>query len=306
VVSERQWTEGLVRIFPPRGTERVGLGDDAAVVPNAGPESVLCCDPVIEGVHFATGTAMGLVGRKAVNRNLADLAAMGAVPDWLLLSVILPRDFPSARRRQLFEGVQRAAARADCTVVGGDVAVHDGGLIVTVTAVGHCPGEVLTRTAARPGDTIHVTGALGGSGVGDRHLRFEPPLTEGVKRGRARQVGACIDVSDGLVIDLATVLRASGDLGAVLDGDRIPCSEGAHRAAAADGRSALEHALRDGEDHVLLFTLRPGAMLPAHLELPKEAREPIGAVRRGSGIRLREGGRERPLRISAGGWQHAL
>lgn len=110
-IGERAFTRMLARFFAAPSTVRVPIGDDAAVVRNPARESVLCCDPVIEGVHFDADTDRALVGRKVVNRNLADLAAMGAVADWLLVSLVLPHGFPMADLMRLMRGI-RAAARA--------------------------------------------------------------------------------------------------------------------------------------------------------------------------------------------------
>ncbi|MCA8976760.1 MAG: thiamine-phosphate kinase, partial [Planctomycetes bacterium] len=128
MVGERAFVAGLEELFGrPRGA-MVGIGDDAAVVENRGRHSVLCCDPVIEGVHFVAADSPYLVGTKVVNRNLADLAAMGAAPDWLLASIVLPPAYPARRRHALLRGIKTAAERARCHVVGGDVAVADGPL----------------------------------------------------------------------------------------------------------------------------------------------------------------------------------
>src|SRR5262249_37197501 len=148
--------------------------------------------------------------RKAVNRNLADLAAMGAIADWLLVSLVLPPRLSPAGRRRLLVGIRAAAAAGGCAVVGGDVASSRGPLTVTVTGVGHCRGRVLRRSGARAGDATHVTGPLGGPAAG-HHLRFTPPLAEGAWLARAAvPATAAIDVSDGLLLDLWTLLRASG------------------------------------------------------------------------------------------------
>src|SRR5204862_7148518 len=106
---------------------------DAAVVRNPGRESLLCCDPVVAGVHFRADTPPALVGRKVVNRNLSDLAAMGARPDWLLLSLVLPRGYGERRLWALLAGVRAAARAGRCTVIGGDVATGRGPPVATVT-----------------------------------------------------------------------------------------------------------------------------------------------------------------------------
>lgn len=301
--GERAWTAGLARFFAAGCGVEVPIGDDAAVVQNRGTRSVLCVDPVVEGVHFRPGDDPVLVGRKVVNRNLSDLAAMGAVPDWLLVSLLLPHGTPARRRDALMRGIRAAARAGGAVVVGGDVSATPGPLVVTVTAVGHLAGKVLERRAARPGDAIHVTGPLGGSRLG-AHLRFRPHLAEG--QWLATQVagiGAAMDVSDGLLLDLATLLEASGGLGAELDAGAIPVSGAARRLARGDRVRALHHALADGEDHVLLFTLRRGAVLPTGGPLRARARKPIGSVVREPGLWLRHpDGRREPL--APEGWQH--
>jgi len=302
VVEERAFTATLAQFFGTARGLRIGIGDDAAVVKNRAGNSVLCCDPVVQGVHFTAQDPPHDVGRKAVNRNLSDLAAMGAVADWLLVSLVLPRGFPARRRHALLSGIRSAARQAKCTVVGGDVATSKGPLVVTVTAVGHLPGRALRRSGARPGDTLHVTGPLGGSRAG-HHLRFRPALREGVWLARQRAVHAAIDVSDGLLLDLHTLLSASGGLGAEIDARALPISAAARRIARGDPRSALQHALADGEDHVLLWTQSPRA-LPAGGPLTSRARRPIGRVLAERGLWLvHEGGRKRVLHE---GFQHAL
>ena len=301
--GERAYTAGLARFFASGAGVAVPIGDDAAVVRNRGRESVLCVDPVVEGVHFTAADDPALVGRKVVNRNLSDLAAMGAVPDWLLVSLLLPHGTKAARRDALMRGIRAAARAGGAAVVGGDVSATRGPLVVTVAAVGHLAGRALERRAARAGDTIHVTGALGGSRLGS-HLRFRPHLAEGRWLAtRVPGIGAAMDVSDGLLLDLATLLEASGGLGAELDARTVPVSAAARRLAHGNPARALRHALCDGEDHVLLFTLRRGRTLPAGGPLRRTAREPIGTVTREPGLWLRHpDGSSTPLAPT--GWQH--
>lgn len=301
-MDERRFTAGLQRFFGGGAGVQLGIGDDAAVVRNRGAESVVCCDPVVEGVHFTAAAAPHLVGRKAVNRNLSDLAAMGAVPDWLLVSLVLPRRYPARRRTQLLHGIRAAARAAGCRVVGGDVASHAGPLVVTVTAIGHAEGRVLTRAGARPGDTLHVTGPLGGAAAG-HHLRFRPALREGAWLARQANVHAAMDVSDGLLLDLETLLRASGGLGAEITAADVPVRTAARRLAGGDRDRALRAALGDGEDHVLLWS-QADRDLAAGGPLSARARRPIGRVLPTRGLWLCLDGRRQ--RLEPLGFRHAL
>lgn len=308
MAAERLFTRNLARFFPrDRRRVPVGIGDDGAVVVAPRGRLVLTVDPVVVGVHCSEATRPSAIGRKAVNRNLSDLAAMGAIPDWLLVSVLLPDGFPVASRSQLFRGIRAAATRAKAQVIGGDVGLSPGPLTVTITAIGHVTGRAMTRDRARPGDRIHLTGPVGGSILG-HHLTFQPRIPEGLKLARLAGIGAVMDVSDGLGLDLATMLANSSErtgkvLGAVLDEAAIPVAPAARRLAERTGRSALSHALSDGEDYELLFTVRERTRLPG--DLPRQARLPIGEVvaRPGLWIRRQDGSLER---MQPGGYQHGL
>lgn len=305
MVDELDVVAGLERLFASRaGDVVVGIGDDAAVLRCGGAHLVAACDPVVEGVHFDGAAPPGAVGRKAVHRNVSDLAAMGARPRFLLVSALLPRGLPPARRLALFRGVRAAADACGCVVVGGDVSGTPGPLALVVTALGWISGRVLRRADARPGDLLYVTGPLGGAGSG-RHLRFRPAVAEGRWLTRHAATGGVIDVSDGLLADLARMLEASGGLGAELVEEAVPIAPAARRLARHSGRSALEHALTDGEDHVLLFSWRSDRPLPRRAPWPAACRRPIGVVRPRPGLWLRgRDGRRRRLR--ARGWRHVL
>ncbi len=304
--DERVFTKRLERFFRPSRSKgiRVGIGDDAAVVDNPHANSVFCCDPVIEGVHFERGTDLRLVGRKSVNRNLSDLAAMGAAPDWLLVSLLLPEGMQKQDTDRLLQGIRAAARAGGAEVIGGDIANTPGPLTVTVTAIGHPGPNVLRRSAARAGDAIHLTGPVGGSDDG-HHLRFRPALAEGAWLARQRGVGGCIDVSDGVLLDLATLLDASSrgkrQLGAELDLTSIRLRPSVGRRPT--DMEAVRKALGQGEDHVLLFTVRPGQPLAGGGPLRKAARQPVGRVVKGPGLFLVEPDGTRH-RVGAAGYQH--
>jgi len=303
VASERELTETLGSFFPRRGDVSIGIGDDAAVVDVRDGALAMCCDPVVEGVHFSSDAPPALIGRKAVNRNLSDLAAMGARADWLLVSLVLPRRTPTGRLRALLGGVRAAAAAAGAVVVGGDVACGPGPLVVTVTATGRAPTSALRRDQLQVGDTLHVTGPLGGASEG-HHLRFRPQLPEGAWLAAQPAVAGAIDVSDGLVLDLATMLRASGGLGAQLQGAAIPIRAAARTLERGRPDRALRRALYDGEDHCLLFAVRSGRRLARGGPLSARARQPIGRVVAEPGVWLQSRSGRTALEVA--GYEHEV
>ncbi len=232
---------------------RVGIGDDAAVVPG-GDESwdwVLTTDPVVEQVHFTADAPAAAIGHKAVGRVLSDLAAMGSEPLWLLVNVGAPATLPWIRLEQVYQGATSLARRFGATIIGGDMTTTPQ-LELHVFGMGRVPrGTALTRAGARPGDALYVTGALGGSRLG-RHLAFEPRVREGAWLRAEPWATAMMDVSDGLAADLPRLCASSG-VGAEIDAAAIPLHPDA--GAMADGRPPLAHALEDGEDFELLFTV---------------------------------------------------
>ena len=304
MTTERELTARLASFFPSHRDVQVGIGDDAAVVRQRHKRVVMCCDPVIAGVHFTPDTDLVLVGKKAVNRNLSDLAAMGAVADWLLVSLILPRGTSQTELNELLCGIRSAAVSADCYVVGGDVATSPGQLVVTVSAYGHVPGRALTRAGGRAGNTLHVSGPLGGS-IHGHHLRFRPALAAGVWLAQQAAVTAALDVSDGLLLDLQTMLIASSrdgnQLGAEIDASAIPIRPAAR---LFEDDKALQHALGDGEDHVLLWSQRAGQALPPGGPLSNRSRRAIGRVTKEPGLWLVQNGERLPL--PAVGFQHTV
>ena len=233
----------------------MGAGDDCAVVrPGGGaPEDlVLTSDPVVEGVHFTAEVAPEAVGHKALGRVLSDIAAMGAEPRWALVDVVARGSTPMATVDALYDGMGALAATCGLAIVGGDIA-EGPCLELHVFGVGAVPRDAaLLRSGAGDGDVLFATGSLGGSRLG-RHLHIEPRLEEGIwLRDWAT---AMMDISDGLATDLRHITHASGT-GCELNMEQIPISEAA--ASLDDERSPLEHALCDGEDFELLFTV-PGS-----------------------------------------------
>lgn len=251
--------ERLKRLLPTRPDVVTGAGDDCAVVRgDTRQDWLLKSDPVIEGVHFLPGDPPEWIGHKAAGRVLSDLAAMGGEPRWALVDVVAPARTPVRRVEGAYRGIRARARKHGLAVVGGDVS-RGPVFELHVFAVGAVPrGKAVLRSGARPCDLLFVTGELGGSRAG-KHLRFAPRVDEG--RFLRDWATAMIDVSDGLASDLRHVVKASG-VGVSLLSDRIPISRAAR--TRSDRRSPLDHALYDGEDFELLFTI-PQRKEPAFL-----------------------------------------
>jgi thiamine-monophosphate kinase len=281
-------------------------GHDAAVLRATGDRTVLCTDQTIEGVHFEPGTSASAVGRKAAARALSDLAATAARPVALLLALRAPRATPEAWIRRAIRAVERTAAAHGAELVGGDLAAAPGRLALTVTAQGRLAGRKRPpgRDRARAGDLVLLTGPVGGSRLG-RHLSFEPRLAEGAWL-HARGAAVLMDVSDGLARDLARIARASA---VRIEIDDVPLHADARRAARASGRSALRHALEDGEDHELIATLPAADWRRIRSAAVRRFPElcPIGRVLSGNGLWLPDPGADDAAHVAwsgRGGWTH--
>lgn len=279
-LGERALIERLRRRLKDGTDVACGIGDDAAVVqiPGAADDLVLTSDAVLEGRHFQADDAPESIGHKAVGRALSDLAAMGATPRWALLDLVAHPDMDVGRLERLYDGLAHLADRHGLAIIGGDTTSGER-LDLHVFAIGAVPsGKSLLRTGARPGDVLCVTGALGGSILG-RHLAFEPRVREG--QWLRDWATAMIDLSDGLATDAHHLARASG-AEIELDAACVPLSPDATRMPGP--LTTLEHALTDGEDFELLFSVpasRVDACMAAwHTTWPTPCR-PIGRIAAG-------------------------
>ena len=245
---------------------RVGPGDDAAVVRLAhGADGVVTSDLLSDGVDFELGrVSPRRIGHKALAVNLSDLAAMAAKPVTAIVSLLLPRDNAAALARELYEGILPLAETYGISIAGGDTNTWDGKLAISITAIGETTVKgSLLRSGAKPSDRILVTGKFGGSILG-RHLDVEARVQEALWLHDNHELHAGIDCSDGLAHDLWQLCEAS-NCGAVVNLDQVPISDAAQQFAAKwQGQgTALEHALRDGEDFELILAVP--AKTAAHL-----------------------------------------
>ena len=275
----------------------VGTEHDAARVE---PDLVVTQDALVEGVHFRLDwTSWRDLGWKAAAVNLSDLAASGAQPVGLLVTLAAPPDTSIDDVVELYAGIHETGV----PVIGGDTTEAEA-LTLAVTALGRAD-RVPGRAGARPGDLLVVTGPLGGSAAGFYALRdgvasasalvrahLRPPLRLAEGRRLAADASAMLDVSDGLATDAGHLSRRSA-CRVVLQLERIPLAEGLAEAAARAGKSVWELACGFGEDYELLAALSPEAA--ARYPFPV-----VGRCEAGSGVALLLDGAELPLT----GWQH--
>ena len=311
----------------------IGIGDDAAVVaPTRNAQTVLTTDSQVEGVHFERRfSAPADIGYRALAVNLSDLAAMGAKPRWALLSLALPDAMQVADVEALAGGVADLARQHDVRVIGGNLTRSPSGLVVDITAVGEVrPRRVLTRSGARPGDALYVSGTLGAAGAGLQSLRLGtevgpgtevPPGTEvasavaryrrpqarvrlGVAIANARAARAAIDLSDGLA-DAAQQLAEASGCGVEIEAEALPVDPAARAFWEATGQDPVTQALSSGDDYELLFAVPrmwSGRLRHVRSRVAEPALTRIGVLTKDPGTRvlLRNGKRE----TLPGGFEH--
>jgi thiamine-monophosphate kinase len=285
----------------------IGIGDDAAAL-RLPPDTlaVVTTDMLIDGVHFRSAEASPRqVGHKAVARCVSDLAAMAADGLAVVIAMAAPPGLTTAYFQELFEGMKQAADEIGVRIIGGDIATGEMPLTLTITAIGcGVEGRLVRRSGARTGDVLMVTGELGGSLLG-RHLSFLPRVREARWLREAVTLHAMIDISDGLAADANHIAEESG-VGIEIWEEAVPVSADARAPAASSGGTPLEHALNDGEDYELLFTIssRDAEELLRRAELPVKL-TCIGEVINGGGLWIRRKGEQhRPL--APKGWKHLL
>ena len=287
-----------------------GIGDDCAVLRlPPGHELLVTTDFSLEKVHFRRDWhSPDVVGRRCLVRGLSDIAAMGGEPLAAFLSIALPRDLPQRWVDGFLKGLLQLAGEYHIPLAGGDTAESKHGILVDIVVTGSVPkGQAVLRSGAKPGESIYVSGNLGGSAAAIKQLRAgsvrasdypqhfhpKPRIETGKWLGKQGMASAMIDISDGLSTDLAHICEESG-VGAVIEAEAIPRS----RVGRPAGEVALDLALHGGDDYELLFT--SSAKIPSKVSGVPVTR--IGRIVRGHGIVLEEAGRRRKLEPR--GWEH--
>ena len=264
------------------------IGDDCAVYrsPGSAKDLLFTTDQLIEGIHYIKDRLPARhAGARLMGRGLSDIAAMGGVPKLAFLSLALPSRMRNTWKRGFLHGFAASARRFGVIWAGGDLSGTAGPAVAAITLVGEVPrGSAILRSGAAPGDRLCVTGVLGQGLPG-----VAPRLEVGQFLCRRKLATSMIDLSDGLSTDLGNLTRESG-VGAVVEAALIP-----------RGKVSLDKALHHGEDYELLFTIRPGARLPA--KIAGVAVQEIGRITSGRGVILEhpDGRRER---LKPGGWEH--
>ena len=313
-VGEQELLTAIAKVLSGAGPEvLVGVGDDAAVVRPGPGDLVITTDAMVEGTHFdRTRTSARDLGYKAIVVNVSDIAAMGASPRTAVCALTLTDAVDAAWTMELFGGMREACDEHALWLVGGNLA-RGREVTVAVTVIGSvASGRAVTRSGARAGDAVVVTGSLGGSAAGlrigagpatawsaeersalDRHFRPAARVGEGQVLAHAGAT-SMIDVSDGLALDLSRVCRSSG-VSANLRASSIPV----HAAAT------MIEALSGGEDYELLATLPPAAVGGSTAELADRfgvRLTVIGEIAEGEGVTIEDTNGRRALH--ADGWDH--
>ncbi len=270
-----------------------GLADDAAVVaPRAGGSLVVTTDAVVAGVHFPPDALPEDIACKALAVNVSDVAAMGARPWLYTLALAMPESVDDGWLARFSGALATEQAAFGVTLVGGDTVATPGPLTLSVTMVAVAEqGRVLRRSGARPGDAVYVSGTVGDAALGlltvrgdlagiddaarrslaERYHRPRPRVDLGLRLNADGLARAAIDVSDGLIADLGHICAESG-VGSVVELPRVPLSDAARQALAADA-ALMEAVLAGGDDYELVFTAPPSqaatlTALARDLDLP--------------------------------------
>ncbi len=270
----------------------VGIGDDCAIIPSYGEDTLVTTDMLLEGIHFLrTKASPEDIGWKAAAVNLSDIAAMGGVPTATFLSMALPADAQGEWAERFIVGYAEISRLYNVPLLGGDTTSSLRDIAINVGVKGRCPqGKAIGRNGAKVGETIFVTGPLGDSGAGlkaileqlpstslvdhliGKHLRPTPRLAEGVALRQTERVGAMMDISDGIASDLRHILCCSG-VGATIELSSLPLSEELRQICTLHDWDPTDLALTAGEDYELLLT--GPANLPELVEFPLH---PIGTI----------------------------
>jgi thiamine-monophosphate kinase len=327
----------IARYYAPLSSKvsgALGLKDDAAFIPErSGHELVITKDAIAEDVHFVTrrnplsgeGATPRQIAKKLVRTNLSDLAAMGARPKYYLIASVLNNIVDEAWVRDFSAGLAEDQEEFDISLIGGDTVKHGGPLCFSLTMIGEVKkGRHLTRTGAKPGDMVYVSGTIGDGALGlgafrgevkgisreareyliDRYHIPRPRVKLGMGLAESGLVSAAMDISDGLLGDLEHICACS-KVDAVVHQSRIPLSDGG-REALRFNPEYWRQVFTGGDDYELLFTVPKNhreelEALAKNLSLPVT---PIGEIKKGEGKVSAVDAAGKPLAFPQKGYTH--
>jgi thiamine-monophosphate kinase len=251
-----------------------GIGDDVAVIEVGGKVLLLTTDILIEDIHFKSSWIDPYrLGKKAMAVNLSDIAAMGGIPKYFLISIGLPKHLSLSFISSFYRGLKEGAKRFQVELIGGDTSLSQK-LVINICLLGEAKkGSLLFRSGARVGDDLFVSGTLGDAalalkilqkrglkegpkGLIEKHLSPLPRIGLGQSISQHRWANSMIDISDGLLIDTNHLLEES-KVGARIWENRIPLSRLYRKWVRFFSRDPYPIALSGGEDYELLFTASP-------------------------------------------------
>ena len=291
---------------PLAGEGAYNLRDDAAeIIPTEGTSLVITQDAIAEGIHFFCDDAPDLIAKKALRVNLSDLAAKGAVPKYISLALGLGKSWNEEWIADFASGLKEDCKMFDVELTGGDTFVSGGGFVISITAIGEISkGSYVSRLGASAGDVVYVTGSIGDGALGllarqhniealdgddneylkNRYL-LPQPRVEFAKAIR-KFATASMDISDGLIGDLAKLCQAS-NVSASVEIKNIPFSKATKKAIQSESKS-LETALTGGDDYEILVTIKPqhsAEFEQAISKLPFAVAR-IGTISSGQGVKM--------------------
>ena len=264
-VGERALIDRVIKGL--RRTSQLGPGDDAACIDVNGTKIVAATDSVTFERHLAKGMTMEEFGWLAAAVNFSDIASMGARPIGILAAVSLPSETDEKVLYDIMSGIDQCAEFCGTEVLGGDTKSGCGS--VCGTALGVCDHKVLTRSGARPGDLVAVTGALGSAsagwyaalnGINDKHALSAvklpvPRVKEGLFLSKSGIATSCMDISDGLSTTAAAICRSSG-VGMDIVFESLPKGKGVDNVCKKLKLSDEQLMLNGGGEYELMFTFR--------------------------------------------------
>ena len=255
----------------------LGIGDDAALFRSRpGWTTILTTDAMVEGIHFdLTYTPLESLGWKALAISLSDIAAMGGIPQYAVVSIAIPSEWKVEDIESLYKGIKHCGDFYGCTLIGGDTVGSNSGCFISVSVIGEVEdGLAVTRSGARNTDILCVTGKLGGSMVGLEVLKsggdkarfpisvkrfLEPRVKVNESRELIKKfkITSMIDISDGLSSEIFHICQESG-VGCLIEENKIPIADEVFPWAEEKGKAYSIYPLHSGEEYELLFTMPKG------------------------------------------------